>query len=136
MDSRWDEPWLATGQSEPGWWRAFAIDHGVRSTRTPDKLIKRQQETNVIDLPTGEPMEAGRMAEVALNKPEEEIHRRIERLRAALEAPPNEAFTPKPAHAAPLAAATPRPPSNRPPRKGPWTSQQPPWRMPCPRSRA
>jgi hypothetical protein len=61
---KWEEPWLATGQTEPGWWRAFAIDHGVRSTRTPDKLIRKPQETNVFDLPTGEPMEAGRLAEI------------------------------------------------------------------------
>jgi hypothetical protein len=57
--TKWEEPWLAMGQSEPGWWSAFAIDHGARSTRTPDKLIRNPQETNVFDLPTGEPMEAG-----------------------------------------------------------------------------
>src|SRR3712207_8266127 len=68
--TKWEEPWLATGQSEPGWWRAFAIDHGVRSTRTPDKLIRKSQETNVFNLPTGEPMGAGWLAEVAMNKPD------------------------------------------------------------------
>jgi S-DNA-T family DNA segregation ATPase FtsK/SpoIIIE len=106
----WEEPWLATGQSEPGWWRAFAIDHGVRSTRTPDKLIRKPQETNVFDLPTGEPMEAGRLAEVAMNKPEEEIHKRIEKLRAALEVPPLGAFAPRVANPPPIAAAPPRAP--------------------------
>src|SRR3712207_4854927 len=65
--TKWEEPWLATGQSEPGWWRAFAIDHGVRSTRTPDKLIRKPQETNVFDLPTGEPMEAGDRKSTRLN---------------------------------------------------------------------
>src|SRR3712207_3401885 len=65
--TKWEEPWLAMGQTEPGWWRAFAIDHGVRSTRTPDKLIRRPQETNVFDLPTGEPMEAGDRKSTRLN---------------------------------------------------------------------
>src|SRR3712207_1780393 len=65
--TKWEEPWLAVGQTEPGWWRAFAIDHGVRSTRTPDKLIRKPQETNVFDLPTGEPMEAGDRKSTRLN---------------------------------------------------------------------
>ncbi|WP_246812401.1 DNA translocase FtsK [Microvirga sp.] len=96
------------GQTEPGWWRAFAIDHGVRSTRTPDKLIRKPQETNVFDLPTGEPMEAGRLAEVAMNKPKEEIHKRIEKLRAALEVPPLGAFAPRATNPPPIAAAPPQ----------------------------
>src|SRR5918995_1139294 len=106
----WEEPWLATGQTEPGWWRAFATDHGVRSTRTPDKLIRKPQETNVFDLPTGEPMGAGRLAEAAMNKPEEEIHKRIEKLRAALEVPCLGAFAPRVANPPPIAAAPPRTP--------------------------
>src|SRR3712207_2590863 len=106
--TKWEEPWLAVGQTEPGWWRAFAIDHGVRSTRTPDKLIRKPQETNVIDLPTGEPMGAGRLAEAAMNKPEEEIHKRIEKLRAALEVPRLGAFAPRVANPPPIAAAPPR----------------------------
>src|SRR5918995_34017 len=105
---KWEAPWLAAGQTEPGWWRAFAIDHGVRSTRTPDKLIRKPQETNVFDLPTGEPMGAGRLAEVAMNKPEEEIHKRIEKLRAALEVPRLGAFAPRVANPPPIAAAPPR----------------------------
>src|SRR3712207_3368429 len=106
--TKWEEPWLAVGQTEPGWWRAFAIDHGVRSTRTPDKLIRKPQETNVFDLPTGEPMEAGRVAWVAMNKPKEEIHKRIEKLRAALEVPPLGAFAPRAANPPPIAAARPQ----------------------------
>ena len=106
----WEEPWLATGQTEPGWWRAFATDHGVRSTRTPDKLIRKPQETNVFDLPTGEPMGAGRLAEAAMNKPEEEIHKRIEKLRAALEVPRLGAFAPRVANPPPIAAAPPQAP--------------------------
>ena len=91
----WEEPWRATGQAEPGWWQAFAIDHGVRSTRTPDKFIRKPQETNVFDLPTGELMQEDRLAELAMNTPEDEIHKRIERLRAAIEAPPLKTFTQK-----------------------------------------
>ena len=109
--TKWEEPWLAMGQTEPGWWRAFSIDHGVRSTRTPDKLIRKPQETNVFDLPTGEPMGAGRLAEAAMNKPEEEIHKRIEKLRAALEVPRLGAFAPRVANPPPIAAAPPRTPT-------------------------
>ncbi|MFL4991931.1 MAG: DNA translocase FtsK [Microvirga sp.] len=83
------------GQAEPGWWQAFAIDQGVRSTRTPDKFIRKSPETNVFDLPTGQLMNADRLAEVAMNKPEDEIHKRIERLRAAMEAPPVKTFAHK-----------------------------------------
>jgi S-DNA-T family DNA segregation ATPase FtsK/SpoIIIE len=93
--TNWEEPWLAMGQAEPGWWQAFAIDQGVRSTRTPDKFIRKSPETNVFDLPTGELMNADRLAEVAMNKPEDEIHKRIERLRAAMEAPPVKTFAHK-----------------------------------------
>ncbi|MET0531538.1 MAG: DNA translocase FtsK, partial [Microvirga sp.] len=93
--TNWEEPWLAMGQAEPGWWQAFAIDHGVRSTRTPDKFIRKSPETNVFDLPTGELMNADRLAEVAMNKPEDEIHKRIERLRAAMEAAPVKTFAQK-----------------------------------------
>ena len=91
--TNWEEPWLAMGQAQPGWWQAFALDHGVRSTRTPDKFIRKPQDTNVFDLPTGELMRADRLAELAMNKPEDEIHKRIERLRAAIEAPPLKTFT-------------------------------------------
>jgi S-DNA-T family DNA segregation ATPase FtsK/SpoIIIE len=83
------------GQAEPGWWHAFAIDHGVRSTRTPDKFIRKPQETNIFDLPTGELMKPDRLAELAMSKPEDEIHKRIERLRAAIEAPPVKTFAQK-----------------------------------------
>src|SRR4051794_36727768 len=93
--TNWEEPWLAMGQAEPGWWQAFALDHGVRSTRTPDKFIRKSPDTNVFDLPTGELMRADRLAELAMNKPEDEIHKRIERLRAAIEAPPLKTFTQK-----------------------------------------
>src|SRR5215212_10220974 len=85
--TNWEEPWLAMGQAEPGWWQAFALDHGVRSTRTPDKFIRKSPDTNVFDLPTGAPMHADRLAKAVMNKSEEEIHKRIERLRAAIEAP-------------------------------------------------
>ncbi len=93
--TNWEEPWLAMGQAEPGWWQAFAIDQGVRSTRTPDKFIRKSPETNVFDLPTGELINADRLAEVVLNRPEDEIHKRIERLRAAMEAPPVKTFAQK-----------------------------------------
>jgi DNA segregation ATPase FtsK/SpoIIIE, S-DNA-T family len=106
-DPNWEEPWLATGQAEPGWWQAFAIDHGVRSTRTPDKFIRKPQETNVFDLPTGELMQEDRLAELAMNTPEDEIHKRIERLRAAMEAPPVKTFTQKTEAAVQPASASP-----------------------------
>jgi hypothetical protein len=40
-------------------------------------------------------MRADRLAELAMNKPEDEIHKRIERLRATIEAPPLKTFTQK-----------------------------------------
>ncbi|MBL0408329.1 hypothetical protein JKG68_31130, partial [Microvirga aerilata] len=53
-------------------------------------------------------MEAGRLAEVAMNKPKEEIHKRIEKLRAALEVPPLGAFAPRAANPPPIAATRPQ----------------------------
>src|SRR3712207_8122447 len=45
--TKWEEPWLATGQSEPGWWRAFAIDHGVRSTRDRKSTRLNSSHANI-----------------------------------------------------------------------------------------
>jgi hypothetical protein len=108
--TNWEEPWLSIGQAEPGWWQAFSIDQGVRSTRTPDKFIRKQQDTNVFDLPTGELMGADRLAELARSKSEDEIHKRIERLRAAMEAPPAKTFGQKERAIQPLSGPAVEPP--------------------------
>ncbi len=34
----WKTPWSEAGLPEPGWWKAFAVDKNVRSTRTPRRI--------------------------------------------------------------------------------------------------
>ena len=36
--SPWKTPWSEAGLPEPGWWKAFAVDKNVRSTRTPRRI--------------------------------------------------------------------------------------------------
>ncbi|MDF2812913.1 MAG: cell division protein FtsK, partial [Microvirga sp.] len=38
----WKTPWSEAGLPEPGWWRAFAVDTNVRSTRTPRRVAPDQ----------------------------------------------------------------------------------------------
>jgi hypothetical protein len=82
----WEHPWSSAGESEPGWWRAFALDKDVRATRTPDRFIKKPVESNVVALPTSEAMDAVRLARAADKSCKEAIHRRLEGLRNAVQA--------------------------------------------------
>ncbi len=83
--SVWEAPWSSAGETEPGWWKAFALDKDVRATRTPDRFIRKQPDTNVVALPASEAMNAVRLARAADRSCEEAIRRRLERLRAAME---------------------------------------------------
>ena len=98
----WETPWSSAGESEPGWWQAFALAEGVRATRTPDRFIKKQPDTNVVALPAGEGMDAARLARAADRSCEEAIHTRLERLRAAVESRSTEGASAE-ANARPLA---------------------------------
>ena len=40
--SPWKTPWSEAGLPEPGWWKAFAVDKNVRSTRTPRRVTADQ----------------------------------------------------------------------------------------------
>ncbi|HEU6441834.1 MAG TPA: DNA translocase FtsK, partial [Microvirga sp.] len=108
--SVWEAPWSSAGETEPGWWKAFALDKDVRATRTPDRFIRKQPETNVVALPASEAMNAVRLARAADRSCEEAIRRRLERLRAAMETkstifPPAAPKADCPPAAEPMAAA-------------------------------
>ncbi|SCZ14771.1 FtsK/SpoIIIE family protein, partial [Microvirga guangxiensis] len=83
--SAWETPWSSAGEAEPGWWKAFALDKDVRATRTPDRIIKKQSETNVVALSSGEAIDIVRLARAADRSCTEAIRRRLERLRNAAE---------------------------------------------------
>ncbi|WP_414473115.1 DNA translocase FtsK [Microvirga sp. M2] len=100
----WEAPWSSTGETEPGWWKAFALDKDVRATRTPDRYIKKQPETNVVALPASEAMNAVRLARAADRSCEEAIRTRLERLRAAMETK-STIFSPSPSKAEPSIVA-------------------------------
>ncbi|WP_229426782.1 DNA translocase FtsK [Microvirga alba] len=103
IEFAWETPWSSAGETEPGWWRAFALDKGVRATRTPDRFIKRQPETNVVALAAGEATDAARLARAADRSCEDAIRKRLERLRAAVES----RATPFESRAEPSPVATP-----------------------------
>ncbi|MDP8920385.1 MAG: FtsK/SpoIIIE domain-containing protein, partial [Pseudomonadota bacterium] len=95
LEFAWETPWSSAGETEPGWWQAFALSKGVRATRTPDRFIKKQPETNVVALPAHEGVEAARMARAADKSCEDTIRNRLERLQAAVEARATDAKTPE-----------------------------------------
>src|ERR687893_1893420 len=76
LEFAWETPWSSAGETEPGWWQAFALSKGVRATRTPDRFIKKQPETNVVALPPSEGAEAARLARAADRSCEETIRKR------------------------------------------------------------
>ena len=62
MQPVWQAPWSSVGEAEPGWWQAFELSKDVRATRTPDRFIKKQSDTNVVTLSTDEATELARAA--------------------------------------------------------------------------
>ncbi|MBL0406572.1 hypothetical protein JKG68_21680, partial [Microvirga aerilata] len=105
LEFAWETPWSSAGETEPGWWQAFALSKGVRATRTPDRFIRKQPETNVVALPPSEGAEAARLARAADRSCEETIRRRLERLQAAVESGATDAKVPERAEPAPASAA-------------------------------
>ncbi|MEE1611873.1 DNA translocase FtsK [Microvirga sp. CF3016] len=94
MQFAWQAPWSSVGEAEPGWWQAFALSKDVRATRTPDRFIKKQAETNVVALIADEGLEVARAAREEIQTAQETIHDRLERLRAAIEARSTDARAP------------------------------------------
>ncbi|WP_210496058.1 DNA translocase FtsK [Microvirga antarctica] len=45
IEHRWKTPWSEAGLPEPGWWKAFAVDRNVRSTRTPQRVTADRTAT-------------------------------------------------------------------------------------------
>ncbi|WP_245435714.1 DNA translocase FtsK, partial [Microvirga calopogonii] len=86
MQFAWQAPWSSVGEAQPGWWPAFELSKDVRATRTPDRFIKKQIETNVVALIADEGIEVARAAREEDQAAQDTIHSRIERLRAAIEA--------------------------------------------------
>ncbi|WP_262031728.1 DNA translocase FtsK, partial [Microvirga sp. Mcv34] len=86
MQFAWQAPWSSVGEAQPGWWPAFELSKDVRATRTPDRFIKKQIDTNVVALIAEEGIEVAHAARQEDQAAQDAIHNRIERLRAAIEA--------------------------------------------------